>query len=158
MPQASQLYTSTVTTGVLADTLALEVLSVLGFATRFESTFDECRIVKATVRIRPISASSGVTKFWFDEKSNATPTANEGVERYSQTLVNSNANCAAVTVMTWRPHDLLDLQFNAIATATTPVFFKLYTDNAIFGAPAAATALWLIEPMLTIEFRGLKST
>ncbi len=159
MPQTAQLLSTIVTTGQIAQPILIQPQTLVDdWVARFQSTFDEYRVVRAVIRIRPVSSSSGVTKFWFDEKTTSAPTQTQSYERYTMTVVNNNANSRGVIVMTWVPHDLLDLQFTAITTAVTPVTFKVYTDNAAYGSPITATPLWLIEPMLTVEFRGLKST
>lgn len=157
MPMNQTLYSTTVTTGLIAAVIPLDPTSINSFAGRFESTFDEMRLLRAVVRIRPLTISSGVTKFWFDEKDSSTPTNLQALERYTKDLPNTNANAKAVTTMVWTARDLLDLEFIPIATSRPPVYFKLYTDVTAFGAPATVVQLWLIEPMLTIEFRGLKS-
>jgi hypothetical protein len=95
---------------------------------------------------------------WFDEKSSTAPTQNESFERSGVTLDNSNANIKSHTSLSWRAKDLLDLNFTAIGTTVTPVYFKVYTDIAPWGAPAVVTSLWIIEPEIIFEFKGLKST
>jgi hypothetical protein len=157
LPATPTLLSNAPTTGLIAAIIPVEATTIQNFASRFENTFDECRILKAVIRIRPVSAFSGVTKFWFDEQSNATPTANEAMERYCMTQSSTSTMSKSSFQMVWTPHDLLDLQFNAIATNTVPVRLKIYTDNANFGSPVAGNPVWLIEPMLTIEFRGIKS-
>lgn len=150
--------TTTVTTGVISQAITITASDALGFATRFGSTFDECRLIGADIQIRPISAASGVCAFWFDEKSASAPTVNEATERIALRIPASNANGKSVSTMRWRARDLLDLQFSAIGSAANPVFFKIYTDNANWGSPITATDLFTVEPMLFVEFRGLKST
>lgn len=154
---AAQLST-TVTTGVIAYAQPISQGAIAGFSTRFGSTFDEYRIVGVDVRLTPLAASTGVSKVWFDEKSTSAPTSNESQERTSNPLANSNANARSVRVFRWRARDLVDLQYTAIGTSVTPVTFKLYTDNTSWGAPTAVTALWVLEPIFYIEFRGIKST
>jgi len=154
---AAQLLT-TITTGVVNYAQPINTGAILGFSTRFGSTFDEYRIVGTDARMTPLSATSGVSKVWFDEKNTANPTANEAQERTSTPLVNSNANARAVRVFRWRARDLLDLQYTAIGTSVTPVSFKVYTDTASWAAPATVTPLWLLELILYFEFRGIKST
>jgi len=141
------LLSTTITTGVIASAISINFGQVTGFLTRFNSTFDECRILGCDVRITPVSASSGVSKMWFDEKSSSTPTANEAQERTAMPLANTNTMSKSRTLMRWRARDLLDLQYNAVSATATPVTFKVYTDLATWGAPAAVTALWLIEPV-----------
>jgi hypothetical protein len=153
------LLTSTVTTGVLQGNMSIDAALVQGFATRFGSTFDEYRIKSAKVMIRPVSASSGVTVFWFDEKSSATPTANEAQERMGLRICNSNANSKSVRVMSWKAHDFLDLNYTAIGTTTVaPVYFKAYSDATTWGNPIVATSLFVLEPEIVFEFKGIKST
>jgi hypothetical protein len=143
---------------VIASIVAPNSANITGFATRFASTFDEYRILGASVKVTPVTASVGVTKFWFDEKSSSTPTSNEAQERTSTPLANSNSNSSSYRTFSWRAKDLLDLQYTPIGTNVTPVNFKIYTDLATWGAPVAVTNLWIIEPNVLIEFRGLKST
>jgi hypothetical protein len=152
------LLTTTVTTGVIASAIQLSWSQITGFTTRFGSTFDEYRILGTDVRITPVSASSGVSKMWFDEKTTSAPTANEAKERTSVPLANTSAMSSSRKTMRWRARDLLDLQYTPISTPAVPVTFKVYTDSATWGAPIAVTNLWLVEPVFTIEFRGIAST
>jgi hypothetical protein len=153
------LLSTTITTGVISSAYPVEASEIVGFATRFGSTFDEYRILGADVRVTPVSASTGVSKMWFDEKSPSAPTSNESQERTVVPLANTNAMASSRKTFRWRARDLLDLQYTAIGTTSVnPVSFKVYTDNALYGAPVAVTNLWLIEPVMIIEFRGLKST
>ncbi len=163
LPGIPFLLSTTVTTGVIASVTNLQVyenggFGVQGFTTRFGSTFDEYRILGANVKVRPVSASTGVSVMSFDEKSSSAPTANSAMERVGLRLPNTNANNKSCVVMRWRARDLLDLQYTAIGTLVTPCYFKVYTDLATWGAPAAVTPLWLVEPEFLVEFRGLKST
>lgn len=157
LPATPTLVSNTVTTGLIAQIIPIEATTIQNFSSRFGSTFDECRILRAVIRIRPVRATTGVSMFWFDEQSNATPTSNEAQERYAMTRPNTNTMSKSSFQMTWTPHDILDLQFNAIATNVVPVRLKIYSDAANFDAPVTGAPVWLIEPMLTIEFRGIKS-
>jgi len=134
------------------------VSQITGFSTRFGSTFDEYRILAARFRVTPVSASVGVSKFWFDEKTFSTPTANEAQERNSVNLANTNTMASSRKTMRWVARDLLDLEYQQMGVTTTSAAFKVYTDTASWGAPTAVTPLWLVEPEFTIEFRGVKST
>lgn len=159
LPAGSVLLTTTATTGVVSQPIVVEVAQIPGFSARFGSTFDEYRILGANVNIRPVSASSGITVFWFDEKSQASPTSLESTERVGLRLPNSNANPAAFKTMSWRARDLLDLEYTATSvTNVIPVTFKAYSDTATYGAPIAVTNLFYIEIDFIVEFRGIKST
>jgi hypothetical protein len=154
----SGILPTTVGTGVINNALGVNTSDITGFATRFGSTFDEYRILGVDCQIRCAAASSGVSFFWFDEKSNASATVNECYERVTLNLPNTNANAKSTAVLKWRARDLLDLQYTAIGTVATPVYFKIYTDTANFGAPASVTNLWYVQFRFMVEFRGLKST
>ncbi len=153
------LLSTVITTGVIANAYQMDPTSkVTGFSSRFGSTFDEYRVLGVDVRVTPVSASTGVSKVWFDEKANNTPSANEAQERTSMPLANTNASSKSARIIRWRARDLLDLEYTQIGTSVGPVTFKTYTDAATWGAPAAVTPLWLVEPVFHIEFRGIKST
>jgi len=128
------------------------------FAARFGVTFDEARLLGVEVQIRPVTASTGLSVFFFDEKDATTPDLEMAQERVGKRLLNTNANAASVTSMKWRARDLLDLEFSDVAAAPTPVYFKIYTDNANFGAPVTGPVpLWFLSIILTVEFRGISS-
>jgi len=154
-----QLLSTTTGTGVISDTYIVEAQDILAFATRFGNTFDEYRILGADIKVTCTAVSTGVSKFWFDEKSNAVPTLNESQERTVNALPNNSSNSKSCKVFRWRARDLLDLQFSPISTLTVnPVTFKIYTNNANYGAPTSVTPLWLVESVLLMEFRGIASS
>jgi len=157
LPSIPGLLATTITTGVIANSYELSTANIVSFAARFGSTFDEYRILGADVAITPVTASVGVSVHLFDEKSTAAPTQADSQERIGLRLANTNANAKSKTTMRWRARDLLDLEYTAIGTTTTPCTFKTYTDLAVWGAPVAVTNLWLVEPTLIVEFRGIKS-
>lgn len=154
----ASLVSTTITTGVIASAYPISSNAITGFATRFGSTFDEYRILKARFRITPVSPSTGVSKMWFDEKSSAAPTVNESNERTALALPNTNANSKSKQSMIWVARDLLDLEYLPIGTVSVVAYHKIYTDTGNWAAPTAVTPLWIIEPIITVEFRGIKST
>jgi hypothetical protein len=158
LPGTPTLLTTTVTSGLIANSTNISTGNISGFSTRFGSTFDEYRILGCDVIMRPVAASTGISVVMFDEKSSAVPTSSDAANRVGRRLINSNASSdGGSVVMKWRARDLVDLQYTAIGTGVTPCYVKVYTDAATWGAPVVATALWIIEPMLIIEFRGIKS-
>jgi len=55
--------------------------------------------------------------------------------------------------------DFVDLSYAIMSSPPQSMFeFVVYTDAATWGAPTVATPLWLIEPEVVVEFRGLAST
>jgi hypothetical protein len=150
------LQSTTITSGVIAFDYPVQTGNIANWASRFAGTFDEYRILGCTIRVRPVGSSTGVSAMWFDEKVASAPTLTEAQERNLSLFSNSNAAAKSFVTMRWNARDLLDLQYSAVsATTVTPVTFKIYTDTANYGAPAAVTAVWLCEPVFTIEFRGI---
>jgi hypothetical protein len=76
--------------------------------------------------------------------------------RNLKTVVNTNADPKSQLSLTWTAVDLADLQFSAITSPPTPVYFKFYTDSATFGAPVAVTALVFIDFVFALELRGIR--
>jgi hypothetical protein len=127
------------------------------FATRFASTFVEYRIIRAKFKYRCFSTTvPGISQVWIDEKSTTNPSLNEARERAILSI--SHANVVKNHELTWTCSDPLDLQYSDIGTAVTVCSFKLYTDNAVFGAPTVATEFLEIVPYFQLQFRGLQGT
>jgi hypothetical protein len=157
LPGLSSKYSTTITTGVIASSLSLSTSRISNFATRFGSTFDEYRILSVLVKLRALSASTGISTFLFDEKDATAPDIDDANQRLGLRLPNTNAAGSILRAMRWRARDLLDLEYSPIGTVSTPVYFKVYTDASSFGAPVAVSDLWIAEFDFTIEFRGIKA-
>lgn len=143
--------------GIVAQNLSINVNNIENWSTRFESCFEEYRILAAMVEIRPLGVNNGVTAFWFDEHNANAPTLAEAEAKTSTLIPNSNANSKAVRVMRWQARDFGDLTYtqsnitNAVAS-----FFKIYTDVTNYGTPATTTtSTFLIRTNYQIEFRGI---
>lgn len=128
------------------------------FNTRFATTFNQYRILGADIEMIPLTTTFGSSVFFWDEKSTTAPVAADATERVVVAKSNSNASLAGKSYhMTWRAKDLLDLGYlETTAAAVTVCTFKSYTDLANYGTPAAGVNnVWLLKPMLLIEFRGI---
>jgi hypothetical protein len=150
--------TTTVTTGVAAVAYEADAVStVLGYGTRFSSTFQEKRLIKARFKVTMLTPSTGVLVSLFDEKVVSIPTANQSKEMdiLSRDPI---TNVLKPKTFTWIARDIEDLEFEPVATASTPVTFKCYTNTADWGATIVITDIAIIEPTFWIQFRGLKST
>ncbi len=101
------------------------------------------------------TANPGLILNFIDEKSSTVPTAaavNErALERYSASDVVKSHR------LRWLAKDITDLTYNAVATATNPCYFKLYTDNANFGSSVVATPYITSFVKYRFQFRGLKT-
>lgn len=150
--------TTTITTGVAAVAYEADAVStVLGYGTRFSATFQEKRLIKASFKVTMLLPSQGVLVSLFDEKVVSIPTANQSKEMdiLSREPI---TNVLRPRTYVWRARDIDDLGFDPVATASTPVTFKCYTNVADWGATAVSTDIAIIEPTFWVQFRGLKST
>jgi hypothetical protein len=147
--------TTTVTSGVIANSNQVNKGNVASFATRFASTFVEYRMVQARMKVRLFSSTNpGIFQMFWDEKSIGAPTAAEASERATEEI-----SCAATdrTVESlWTCADPLDLQYQVMTTAITPVTFKTYTDNSTYGASIVATDYAEVSGFIRFQFRGLQ--
>lgn len=158
LPCASYILSTTATTGVIANNFQLNVGSILNFTTRYGAAFSEYAIIGCEFKIRPLAASTGVSAFWFDDTITTAPTLNESMGRIAEKKSNTNASPQSAFSMYWKARQLTDLTFNSTSTSYTAVNFKVYTDNANYNAPVTAAPMWLIQPVVKIILRGLKST
>jgi len=144
--------TTTVTTGVISSTVAIDFSKVDNSAVRF-AAFSEYRIIKAVFNIVCCSSTNpGVAIAWIDEKSATTPTQAMAFAAKGQRF-----NCSSVDrnhILTWTSNDPLDLQYVALGTAPNLAFMKVYTNNAVLGSSIVATDYLIVEPTYTVQFRG----
>lgn len=158
LPAAPILLTSVVTTGIINSATIINPVSLItGWSSRFQSTFDEWRLLSCSIEIIPLGIYTGVTAFFYSEESLGTPTLNEATER-SAKFIKNNEQEGKNRVMTWRTDDYTDATFRATSTGFGAITFNVYTDNANLGSPTSATQLFIIRPLLTVQFRGLAST
>lgn len=143
---------TTVTTGIIAHSQAVTVGNIPTFTTRF-AAWREYRVIKAHAKVRCFSSTNpGVFRAWFDEKDGNVPT--------STMAINSNSlefSCSAGETsheLVWSPSDPLDLEYTQLGTNVFPAYFKVYTDNALFGSSVAATDYAVVTIQLTVQFRG----
>lgn len=132
--------------------------NIQGWASRFENCFDEYRILKCRFDVIPLSANgNGVSNFWFDEKNSSAPTSNETTERIVRRVPNTSNDARSQFSMLWVAKDLLDLQYTQISVDVISAYFKVYTNNALWGTPAVAASYFTIQPVFFVEMRGLRS-
>jgi len=155
---APVLHTTTVTSGVIADGIDIQPVAIAGWTTRFQDTYQEYRVIKAVLRIRPVGSSTGVTRIWQESSVLSTPTANQASERGGLTLPNTMTNPKSVIAAVYKPYGVNMLTWTPVNASLAPSQFSVYTDLANYNAPATATVLWLSEVEYTLEFRGLAST
>jgi hypothetical protein len=146
-------YTTTVTTGVIAVSTAIQAALCSNFSTRFQA-FDEYRIIKAIFSAYPCSSNNpGSIVMWVEPLSNATPTSSLAATNTVTTF--SAGGNSKVTTLSYRPVDYAYLDWTPVTTSTSPVgYLNVYTDNANFASSTTATDYCVIRATLTFQFRG----
>jgi hypothetical protein len=131
------------------------VTQVNTWSTRFQTMFDEYRVIKCRWQFRCFNSTTpGVLNMFIDEKSSGAP-----VSADSQKMMGLKFNSSDVTkvhVLDWTPSDPRDLEYNDCATsvpADAGHYLKLYTDTANWGSPVS-TALGVLNCEYTLQLRG----
>lgn len=154
MLSISNVSSTTVTTGAVALARAIDPTGeVTNWVDRFQDLFEEYRVVKATLKINCFSSTNpGVLNAWVDEVVSTAPTSTAASER---TILKFSASSVQKThILVWKPVSLPDLAYTPVATALNPAWFKVYTDNASFGASVVATQYFTSVMEFVIQFRG----
>jgi hypothetical protein len=142
-----------VTTGSLAANISLDGALINALTTRFAS-WQEYRIVQAEAQVRCFSSTNpGLIKIWFQSNQNtATPTNTLALN--ARGLVFPASDVGKLHRLIYRPLDPLEQQWQVLGTGTRIGNFKIYSDNASYGASIVATQYLVVEFLLTVEFRG----
>ncbi len=146
-----------VTTGLIANVTGISPGLLTNVSTRYVDIFDEYRVISCDVELIPLSQSAGYSAVWFDENSNATPTLAEAQERKGVRVPHNNGSVKAFTRHHWKARDIDDLAYRPTTALVPSVYFKVYTDATNFAAPITVTALWAVQGVMKIQFRGLKA-
>ncbi len=158
IPEIANAVSTTASTGVISAVISVDpVANVTNWATRFQALYEEFRVVKAKAVINFFSSTNpGQLNFFWNETASTSPTATAAEERTVRRIAAGSNQQRHV--MTWTPHDLKDLQYSPTQTSVTPVFFNCYTDNASYGASTVATQYFTAQILVTVQFRGLRTT
>jgi hypothetical protein len=147
---------TTVTTGVIAASVVVSQDMVPNFAS-YAAIFDQYRIRCAFLDVTALANTSGASVFAWDDDNFAVP-SEVSIESNTNTIrPNSSANPKSSFRTQWIGRDTQDNALTSTTISTNNVAaLKVYTNTATYGAPTTVTALWLIRPILRIEFRGLQ--
>lgn len=156
LPGTTSQLSTTVTTGVIATAITCDpITNITGWGTRFQSTFKEYRVVKALLKMKTFSSVlPGQINSWIDETLTSAPTANQALQ-YQGVTTYPAGNNERTHIVKWSPHSLSELSYLPIGTASNNATFKIYTDNAVFGASAVATPYMTAQVIYSIQFRGI---
>jgi hypothetical protein len=126
--------------------------TVVNWATRFQSLYEEYRVVRIDIRIDFFSSTnSGILLGYFDEKLPfTTPTAT--IASQSATARKNISSITSPMLMTWVPKDLADLDFTPTLSSDDVVALCLFT-NSTFGTFVNA-AIAVVSTNYLVQFRG----
>jgi len=158
MPIVPQILT--LVAGALANNNGMTPPGLINaWATRIKTLFAEYRLLGIKLLIRqinvPVATASGVTAFYFDEKTNAVPTAATTQDRPRVEIPNSPVTNDKVFSLSWVANDLLDEDWTDCSVNATPVYFKAYSDVANFGSSATTVTSFMVSGSFRLQFRSL---
>lgn len=154
VPAAPDVYSTTVTTGLITGFVTLDPTTrVNSWSSRFSSTFLEYRIRSVSLEVITLNSSVGVAAVYFTEINTGTPTYTEAQEQVSNFFQLSNSG-QSKKILTWTPHTFVDMAWTSCGTGISAVYYSVYTDNPHFASSIVATPVIMIRPIFDIEFRG----
>lgn len=143
-------------TGIGFVSIPISFAGVGGYVARFQSTFDEVRVLSAMVRITPVSSSAGMTKFFWSEKALvAVPTSATVAQRITRDIANSNG-AGTGYVMRFASTGFQDLSWDPVSAPVAAAYFNIYTDPA-YATPATVNSLFVVQVELNVQLRGIAS-
>lgn len=148
-------FATTVTTGVISLTQAIESVLIPSFSSRF-SVFDEYLIESVLVRINTCSSTiPGLINVWFEPNISSSGAPNATDAKDNKTLTFSASSCMNTHTLSFNPRNPGTQSWTPVSTSTTPIgYFKMYTDNANFASSTAATDYAVVTGVMTVCFRG----
>jgi hypothetical protein len=148
--------TTTVTTGVIASTTAIQAALNPNFAARFGVVFDEYMILSAIIKFDTCSSTlPGSINAWIESAigNSAAPTLTDAKQNKTLTFP-AGANQRTHKII-FNPRNV-NTQAWTLCTTTTAVcgYLKVYTNNADYGSSVAATDYLVVTGVLNIAFRN----
>jgi hypothetical protein len=162
---ATPLLVTTSAAGAAAFVYAPDpVTNVANWTARFSRTFDEYRIRAVSFEVVSTSlvpavapVDCGSSLFFLDEDTLVVPAPADALSRVGRLVPNNSSNHRSCFTETWTARDLKDLDYTLIGTSSTPIALQCYTDAANFGCDLVSANIFVVRPILTIEFRGLNA-
>jgi hypothetical protein len=143
------------TSSLINSTTSLTAGLITNFASRF-AAFDEYRILKFVITIRPVTANvNGVLVAWVEPLSSGTPTATNAQTNVTNYLMLNNSHGKAIR-FSYQPADPGFQVFQPISTTSFVYgYLKQYTSTADFGSNLASATGTHVTAEIVIQFRGL---
>jgi hypothetical protein len=150
-----QKFTTTVTTGVIASSTAIQAAQIPSFGSRF-AAFDEYRITHAKFMFYPCSSTNpGTLNAWVEPQSSGTPSSS--IAQNNKVLAFPIGGNNRVYKLNYSPTDFNFEGWTDLATTTFVIgYLNVYTNNADFASNIVATDAVTVRAEYTVEFRGFK--
>lgn len=124
------------------------------WATRYATLFREYRVVALRFVAESTNSTTGKTMVTIDDANGTAPTTalmeDQGYVMLSNAVGSNDSHCAGK----WTLADTGESSWILTSQGRTPCYIKLYTDNAFWNTPAAATTKIVLHVLYTIQFRG----
>jgi len=142
--------------GAAATSIALDTTLINNFSTRFATLFREYCVVGAALELRicDVTNPCGIAAAYIDEKSGASPTANEAENRARLDMMVVQMTTVKPYRLNWCTDDYLDLQWSASGVNTTDAWAKIFASSSSTGTTSSTAGVVLITGTLAFEFRG----
>lgn len=127
---------------------------VNAWSTRYQTLFREYRVVSIRVTAESLTGNAGKCMLTIDDANGTTPTTALMEDQGYVTLSNAVGSQDSHAGGKWTLADTGESSWILTSQGRTPCYIKLYTDNAFWAAPAAATTKIVLHVLYTIEFRG----
>jgi hypothetical protein len=154
------IYTTVVTTGLIAQSLTIDGTQINDFVLRFQTAFEYYLITKVVFEIEAIGVSTGVTVFYVEENTSAgVPTSDKAKDATPQLLLTNNSSSPKGRGrVVWKPSRIEQFEWNLTSSGTPDMaLLQVYTSAAEYGSPIVATATWIIRPIYFVSFRNLQT-
>jgi hypothetical protein len=126
------------------------------FVTRFTSLFKEACVVGVRFEIRPnnVVNPAGIALWYIDEKSNAAPTIAAATDAPHIDALVSATESPSCHLLSWKPHDFLDLEWSLCSAIATPAWLKCFASSTNTGTTGTTTTTFQLTGAIRLAFRG----
>ena len=130
------------------------------WANRFQATFDEYCMTGFSLELRvvPVSGGSkGLILAYLDERDSAVPSAAAAASSPRIDMLGHASAMPILHRLDWMARDISDLVWTSTATATNPVYLKLYANPSNTGTATDGIFDVYITGTMNVDFRGFKN-
>jgi len=130
------------------------------WANRWQAVFDEYCMTGFSFEIRvvPVSGGSkGLVLVYLDERDSAAPSAAAAASSPRLDILPHASAMPILHRLDWIARDISDLTWTSTATATNPVYLKLYANPSNTGTASDGIIDIYITGTMNLDFRGFKN-